>query len=64
VVAFAGVPDELVSKLPAGDWVGEVLKVLGGKGGGRPNSAQGQGTELGKVDEALALAADMAKLKL
>ncbi len=64
VVAFAGVPDALVPKLKAGDWVGEVLKVLGGKGGGRPNAAQGQGSELGKVDEALALAAEMAKLKL
>ena len=64
MVAFAGVPDALVAKLKAGDWLSEVLTVLGGKGGGRPNAAQGQGSELGKVDEALALAAQVAQLKL
>lgn len=64
VLAYAGVPDGLVGKIKANEWVGEALKVLGGKGGGRPTAAQGQGTEVTKVDDALAVATEFAKLKL
>lgn len=40
VLAFAGVPEALTSKLKANEWVNAVLGVLGGKGGGKPTSAQ------------------------
>ncbi|MCH7961524.1 MAG: hypothetical protein IIC49_04240, partial [Planctomycetes bacterium] len=57
VSIIAGVPSELIERgLRAGDWVREVAGVVGGKGGGRPEQAQGGGTEVGKVDEALAVA--------
>ena len=42
----------------------EALTALGGKGGGKPTSAQGTGPEIGKVDEALALATQLAATKL
>ncbi len=64
VLAYAGVPDALVAKIKANEWVGEALKLLGGKGGGRPTAAQGQGTEVAKVDDALAAATAFVKLKL
>lgn len=50
--------------LKANEWVTHVLTVLGGKGGGRELVAQGTGTQDDKVDEALKLAQDFAKLKL
>ena len=53
-VLLAGVPADLSSSLPAGDWVGAALAVVGGKGGGKPTLAQGQGPDVEKVDEALA----------
>ena len=57
VSIIAGVPSELIERgLRAGDWVREVAGVVGGKGGGRPEQAQGGGTEVGKVGEALAVA--------
>jgi alanyl-tRNA synthetase len=40
VLAYAGVPDALTSKLRANDWVNAVLGELGGKGGGKPTTAQ------------------------
>lgn len=39
-LAYAGVPDAIVSKLKANEWVGAALAPLGGKGGGKPASAQ------------------------
>ena len=50
--------------LKAGDWVREVAELLGGKGGGRPDTAQGSGTELGKVREAVGRARTYAVGKL
>lgn len=38
--------------------------MLGGKGGGKPTSAQGQGPAVEKVPEAVAAAEAFAKLKL
>ena len=64
VLAYAGVPDALTKRLNAGQWVKEVLAVLGGKGGGKPHTAQGQGIELDKVPAALSAAADFAKQHL
>ncbi len=57
VSIMASVPDALIQKgLKAGDWVREAAGILGGKGGGRPDSAQGGGTRVDKVREAIAAA--------
>jgi len=40
--------------LKAGDWVRAVAQVMGGKGGGRPDAAQGAGRDLSKLRDALA----------
>jgi alanyl-tRNA synthetase len=42
-----------VDTLKAGDIISAVCGVLGGKGGGKPNLAQGGGPDVGKIDEAL-----------
>jgi alanyl-tRNA synthetase len=41
-MAFAHVPKERVGELPADKWVGATLQALGGRGGGKPELAQGQ----------------------
>ncbi|MCL8024233.1 alanine--tRNA ligase [Nocardioides bruguierae] len=58
VALVAATNDEARSRgVKAGDLVKVLAPVLGGKGGGKPDMAQGGGTEVGKVDEALALVA-------
>ncbi len=56
VVLVAGVTQDLTGKLKAGDLMKQAAAVVGGKGGGRPDMAQGGGTDAGKLGEALALA--------
>ncbi|KAL6760811.1 tRNA synthetases class II (A)-domain-containing protein [Haematococcus lacustris] len=56
VVVYAGVPKALQSKLTAIAWVTPVLSIVGGKGGGKADVAQCQGTAVDKVDEAMAAA--------
>jgi alanyl-tRNA synthetase len=48
-----GVTPDLVARFRAGDLVREVSQVLGGKGGGRPDFAQGGGSDGARLDEAL-----------
>ena len=48
----------------AGDLVRTVSAVCGGKGGGKPDSAMGGGTDLLKVDDALAAVDDFVAEKL
>ena len=48
----------------AGDLVKTVSAVCGGKGGGKPDSAMGGGTEVLKVDDALAAVDDFVAEKL
>ncbi len=48
----------------AGDLVRTVSTVCGGKGGGKPDSAMGGGTDLLKVDDALAAVDDFVAEKL
>ncbi|WP_373332528.1 alanine--tRNA ligase [Thiopseudomonas alkaliphila] len=55
VVLVAGVTKDLTATLKAGDLMREAAAVVGGKGGGRPDMAQGGGTDSSKVAEALAL---------
>jgi len=49
-----GVTKDLTGTLRAGDLVREVAKVVGGKGGGRPDFAQAGGNAPEKLDEAFA----------
>ena len=56
---------EAVAKgIKAGDLVKSVSAVCGGKGGGKPDSAMGGGTDLLKVDDALATVDDFVAEKL
>jgi alanyl-tRNA synthetase len=60
----AAVPEPLVAKgLRAGDWLRDACAVVGGKGGGKPDAAQGGGTLPAKVPDAIK-AARLAALKL
>lgn len=56
VVLVAGVTPDLTAKLKAGELMKQAAAVVGGKGGGRPDMAQGGGTDTSRLDEALALA--------
>jgi len=56
VVLVAGVTQDLTGRLKAGDLMKQAAAVVGGKGGGRPDMAQGGGSDAGRLDEALALA--------
>eukprot|EP00891_Asterochloris_glomerata_P009564 jgi/Astpho2/9564/fgenesh1_pm.00146_%23_11_t len=61
---YAGVPESLSSKLNAGAWAKPVLEVLGGKGGGKPTGAQGQGPNVDKIQEAMDKARELAEERL
>jgi alanyl-tRNA synthetase len=61
VTIIAAVPAACVQKgLKAGDWVREAAAIVGGKGGGKPDNAQGGGTDVAKVKESIAAARGMA----
>ena len=53
VVLVAGVTKDLASQLKAGDWIRTTAQAVGGKGGGRPDMAQGGGTDVAALDQAL-----------
>ncbi len=55
VVLVAGVTKDLTAKLKAGDLMKQAAAAVGGKGGGRPDMAQGGGIDAGALDAALAL---------
>lgn len=50
--------------LKANEWVQHLSTVMGGKGGGKPDSAQAQGTNFDKVNEIMELAKQFAQAKL
>lgn len=54
VALIAGVTQDLTARIKAGDLMGYVAGQLGGKGGGRPDMAQGGGTNVAGLDAALA----------
>ncbi len=54
VTLIAGVTSDLTAKVKAGEIVGHVAQQVGGKGGGRPDMAQGGGTQPDKLPTALA----------
>ena len=47
------VSDDLTSKVKAGNVIKEIVPIVGGKGGGRPDMAEGGGTEPSKLSEAI-----------
>ncbi|QBX42883.1 alanine--tRNA ligase [Pseudomonas fluorescens] len=55
VVLVAGVTKDLTGQLKAGDLMKQAAVAVGGKGGGRPDMAQGGGVDAGALDGALAL---------
>jgi len=59
VALFASVPKEMTSKLQANKLIQEIAPIVGGKGGGRPESAQGAGKDPDKIETALAKAKEL-----
>ena len=53
ITLIAGVSKEITDKVKAGDLVGHVATQVGGKGGGRPDMAQGGGNQPEKLASAL-----------
>ncbi len=54
VSLVAGVTKDLTDRISAGALMGKIAPLLGGKGGGRPDMAQGGGTDVAKLPEAIA----------
>lgn len=59
-----GVTKNCTDKVKAGDIVGELAQRLGGKGGGRPDLAQGGGDKLAELQPALNEVASVVAKKL
>jgi alanyl-tRNA synthetase len=60
----AGVTQDLIAKLKAGDLVNHVASQVGGKGGGKPDMAMAGGTDASQLPKALASVEDWVKQKL
>ena len=54
VSLVAGVTKDLTDRISAGALMGKVASLLGGKGGGRPDMAQGGGNDVAKLPEVIA----------
>jgi alanyl-tRNA synthetase len=59
VALIAVVPKDLTAKFQANKLIQQIAPIVGGKGGGRPESAQGAGKDPSKVAEALARAREL-----
>jgi alanyl-tRNA synthetase len=59
VALIASVPKELTTQFQANKLIQEIAPIVGGKGGGRPDNAQGAGKDAAKIDEALARAREL-----
>jgi alanyl-tRNA synthetase len=64
VVLIAGVTQDQVAKVKAGDLVNVVAQKVGGRGGGRPDLAQAGGNDPARLDEALAAVAPWVEATL
>ena len=53
VALAAGVTGDLTGRIKAGDLMREFAQRLGGKGGGRPDMAQGGGTDVNALKDVL-----------
>ncbi len=61
VALMASVPEALIKQgLKAGDWVKHVAPIVGGGGGGRPDSAQAGGKDASKINDAIEAAKGFA----
>ena len=56
--------DCLFCKIAAGEIIKSVTAICGGKGGGKPDSAMGGGSDVLKLDDALASVDDFVAGKL
>ena len=56
--------DAVAKGVKAGDIIKAIAPICGGKGGGKPDSAMGGGTDLLKLDDALAAVDDFVAVKL
>jgi alanyl-tRNA synthetase len=57
LMIVASVPDALIKRgLNAGEWVRAAAAACGGKGGGKPDQAQGGGSDVSKMKDVLAAA--------
>jgi alanyl-tRNA synthetase len=54
VALVASVPKELTAKIQADKLIQQIAPIVGGKGGGRRESARGAGKDVDKIDNALA----------
>jgi alanyl-tRNA synthetase len=59
VALFASVPKEMTSRFQANKLIQQTAPIVGGKGGGRPENAQGAGKDPSKIAEALAKAREL-----
>jgi alanyl-tRNA synthetase len=55
----AHVPAAMTAKFQANKLIQQVAPIVGGKGGGRPENAQGAGKDTSKIAEALAKAQEL-----
>jgi alanyl-tRNA synthetase len=61
VALVAYVPKQLTTKFQANKLIQQIAPIVGGKGGGRPESAQGAGKDASKIAEALAKAQELLR---
>jgi alanyl-tRNA synthetase len=59
VALIAVVPKEMSSKFQANKLIQQIAPIVGGKGGGRPENAQGAGKDASKINEALTKAREL-----
>ena len=65
LIVSSAVPDAVIAAgLTAGAWVGATMVAVGGRGGGKEASAQGQVGDVTKLDALLAIARSVAAEKL
>jgi alanyl-tRNA synthetase len=59
VALIASIPKALTSRFQAGNLIREIAPLVGGKGGGRPELAQGGGTDATQIEAALEKAKEL-----
>ncbi len=64
VVLVAGVTPDVTPRIKAGELVGKIAALLGGRGGGRPDFAQAGGSNPAALDSALAGVPDLVRARL
>jgi alanyl-tRNA synthetase len=61
VALIASVPKELTSNFQANKLIQQIVPMVDGKGGGRPENAQGAGKDVSKIEMALAKAMELLR---